>query len=630
MKYKYLPTIDSPADLRKLALDELKVLAEEIRDYIIQVVSQTGGHLAPSLGVVDLAIALHYVFDSPHDRVIWDVGHQAYAHKIITGRREAFSTNRCWEGISGFPNPKESPHDAFGVGHASTSISAGFGMVCARDAKGEDYKVISIIGDGAMTGGMAFEGLNNAGGSGKDFIVILNDNMMSISPNVGAMHNYLTMIMSHPAVKRVRDELWDITGRLPSGEFLQKAVGRIDAGLKSIISPGALFEWMGFRYLGPANGHSLESLIKILNQVKEHKGPVFLHVITRKGKGYKYAEEDATRFHGLGSFDKETGALNGSGRKAPSYTSVFGEAMVELGEKDDKIVAITAAMAEGTGLVKFAEKFSDRFYDVGIAEAHAVTFSAGLAINGLKPVTAIYSTFLQRALDQLIHDVALQKLPIVFALDRSGVVGEDGPTHHGCFDISYLRQIPNMTIMVPRDEAELRDMLYTAVQHNQGPVAVRYPRGAGVGVEMRDGFQQIPWGKGEILREGSDTAILCVGPVVYECLKAADDFAEGDFNPTVIDMKFVKPLDVELIKETAYSHRIIVTIEENALEGGFGSRVLEFLAAQDAHNRILRLGIPDRFIEQGPRRHLLKNMGLTAEGIADSIKRFIHSERLVH
>jgi len=447
---------------------------------------------------------------------------------------------------------------------------------------------------------------------------------------VGAIHNYLTMIMTHPALKRMKDEIWDITGRLPSGELIQKAVGRIDTGLKSIVTPGALFEGMGFRYLGPANGHNLESMLKILRQVKEHDGPIMLHVITQKGRGYKFAEEDATQFHGLDAFDKDTGTVNGSGREIRSYTSVFGKAMVELAENDDRIVGITAAMAEGTGLNLMRDKFPDRVYDVGIAEGHAVTFAAGLASQGMRPVAAIYSTFLQRALDQVIHDVAIQKLPVIFAIDRGGVVGEDGPTHHGCFDISYLRQIPNMAIMVPRDEAELRDMLYTATRYSGGPVAIRYPRGAGVGVPTDEGFREIAWGKGEILREGREIAILGVGPALYECMKVAEILAEEDFNPTITDMKFVKPFDVGLLKETAGSHRTIVTVEENAIEGGFGSRVLEFVSALDYHNRVLRLGIPDRFIEHGPRKHLLKNLGLTAEGIVDSVRKFVGSEKLVH
>lgn len=629
MKYHYLNEINSPEDLKKLSVEELTTLAEELRDYIIGVVSQTGGHLAPSLGTVELTLALHSIFESPADKIIWDVGHQAYAHKIVTGRREAFTTNRCWEGISGFPKPSESPHDAFGVGHASTSISAGFGMVCARDILKEDYHVVSVIGDGAFTGGLALEGLNNAGASGKDFIVVLNDNLMSISPNVGALHNYLTMMMTHPAFKKIKDEIWDITGKLPSGDFLQRAVGKIDSGLKSMMTPGALFEEMGFRYLGPVNGHDIERLVKILRQMKELKGPQILHIITQKGRGYKFAEENSTRFHGLGAFDKTTGAVNGSGAKAPSYTTVFGKTMVELAAENEKIVGISAAMAEGTGLSLLNDEFPERFYDVGIAEAHAVTFAAGLAIRGIKPVVAVYSTFLQRAFDQIIHDVALQNLPVVFALDRAGVVGEDGPTHHGCFDISYLRQIPNMTIMVPRDESLLRDMLYTAAKYENGPIAIRYPREQGQGVKLRKDFKNVPLGKGEVLRKGSDIAILAVGPVVYECLSAAEKLAEEHHNPTVVDMKFVKPMDWDLLKQLSGDHRVFITVEENTIEGGFGSRVLEYIATLDDSFRILRLGIPDHFVDQGPRKHLLKNLGLTAEGIVDSVNKFIASEKVL-
>ena len=629
MKYRHLNEINSPEDVKKLSVGELIRLAEELRDYIIGVVSQTGGHLAPSLGTVELTMALHAVFETPNDKIIWDVGHQAYTHKILTGRREAFTTNRCWEGISGFPKPSESPHDAFGTGHASTSISAGFGMVCARDTLKDDYSVVSVIGDGAFTGGLALEGLNNAGASGKDFIVVLNDNLMSISPNVGALHNYLTTIMTHPAMKKLKDEIWDITGKLPSGDFLQKAVGKIDTGIKSMVTPGAFFEEMGFRYLGPVNGHDIERLVKIFSQMKGLKGPQIIHVITQKGRGYKFAEENATRFHGLGAFDKTTGAVNGSGTKAPSYTEVFGGAMVELAAENGRIAGITAAMAEGTGLSLLSDEFPDRFYDVGIAEGHAVTFAAGLAIQGMRPVAAIYSTFLQRAFDQIIHDVALQKLPVVFALDRAGVVGEDGPTHHGCFDISYMRQIPNMVIMVPRDESELRDMLYTATKYDDGPVTIRYPRGQGQGMELKSGFDEIPLGKGEILRKGSETAILAVGPVVYECLSAAEMMAEEDMNPTVADMKFVKPMDWDLIRELCGDHRIIITVEENTIEGGFGSRVLEYIATLEDSYRVLRLGIPDQFIDQGPRRHLLQNLGLTADGILDSIRKFMASEKVL-
>ena len=628
MKYKFLNNIDSPSDLKKLSIDQLPQLAEETRDYIVNVVSRTGGHLASSLGAVELALAIHYVFDSPRDKIIWDVGHQAYPHKILTGRREAFATNRCWEGLSGFPQREESPHDAFGTGHASTSISAGFGLVCARDLMKQKHQVISVIGDGSLTGGLAFEGLNNAGASGKNFIVILNDNMMSISPNVGALHNYLTLLMTHPAVSKMKDDLWDMTGKLPSGELLQRVVGRVDTGLKSIVAPGLLFERLGFRFLGPADGHNIESLVKILRHVKNLKGPQFLHVITQKGKGYKFAEEDATRFHGLGSFDKTTGVSNGSARNIPTYTFVFGKALTELADQDPKIVGITAAMAEGTGMVYLQDEFPDRFFDVGIAEGHAVTFAAGLATQGFKPVVAVYSTFLQRAFDEIVHDVALQKLNVVFAIDRAGVVGEDGPTHHGCLDLSYLRQIPNMSIMAPRNEAELRDMLFTAIQHTGGPVAIRYPRGTGVGVPLKTGFRTIPFGKGEILRRGEDIAVLAVGPVVHECSSALDMLSSMGIHPTLVDMKFVKPLDTELLLEIARNHRLIITIEENTIEGGFGSLALEKLSILDDPPKVLRMGIPDKFIVQGPRKQLLKYLGLTADSIVNAVEKFAHKEQV--
>lgn len=629
MKTKFLHNINSPADVKKLNLDELKILAGEIREYIIQVVSDTGGHLAPSLGAVEIALAVHYVFDSPKDKIIWDVGHQAYAHKIITERREAFASNRCWEGISGFPKRKESPHDAFGTGHASTSISAGLGIAAARDALGEDYSVVAIIGDGSLTGGLAFEGLNNAGASGRDMIVILNDNQMSISPNVGALHNYLTNILTHPTLSKMKDELWDITGKLPSGELLQKAMGKIDSGLKAFLTPGLLFESLGFDYLGPVNGHDIENMVRILNRLKDLKGPKILHALTQKGRGYKFAEEDATRFHGLGSFDKSTGEDNGKGKSAPSYTSVFGETIVELASRNDKIVGITAAMGPGTGLSMLQEAYPDRFYDVGIAEGHAVTFAAGLATQGMRPVVAIYSTFFQRAFDQVVHDVALQKLPVVFALDRAGLVGEDGPTHHGCFDLSFLRSVPDLVIMAPRNEAELQDMLYTAVKYEDGPVVVRYPRSKGEGVKLKKRMRKIPIGKGEILHEGEDIAILGVGPVLHECLKAVKLLSESDINPTIVDMKFVKPMDRSLVKQIASLHKIILTIEENSLEGGFGSGVMEIVSSLDYSPKVFRMGIPDMFIEHGPRAHLLKNIGLTADGISTTVKKLAETIHVI-
>lgn len=623
MKYRFLPNIESPDDLKKLTVKDLEVLAEEIRDYIIAVVSKTGGHLAPSLGAVDIILALHYVFNTPKDKLVWDVGHQAYAHKIITGRRDAFAKNRCWEGISGFPKREESPYDAFGVGHASTSISAGFGMVCARDLLREDYFVVSIIGDGALTGGLALEGLNNAGSSGKDFIVVLNDNQMSISPNVGAINTYLTELITHPKFQKLKDDIWGFTAKLPSGDFIQKAVGKIDSGLKSLVTPGALFERLGFRYVGPVNGHDIELLTKILSKLKNYKGPQLLHILTQKGRGYKFAEENATRFHGLGAFDKTTGESSGTSVSAPPFTQFFGEAVVELAEMNDKIVGITAAMAEGTGLSLLKDEYPERFFDVGIAEGHAVTFSAGLCSQGLRPITALYSTFLQRAFDHIIHDVALQKLPVIFAIDRAGLVGEDGPTHHGCFDLTYLREIPNLVLMVPRDESQLRDMLYTAVQYEKGPCAIRYPRSAGIGIEIKNEFSAIPLGKGEIMREGAEIALLAVGPIVYDCLEAAKILSEEGYDITVADMRFVKPMDWELLKNLTNAHKLFITVEENSIEGGFGSRVLEYIATLDDSFRLMRLGIPDRYIEQGPRKLLLKKLGLTPEGLTESIKNFI-------
>ena len=479
-----------------------------------------------------------------------------------------------------------------------------------------------------MTGGLAFEGLNNAGASGKDMLVILNDNQMSISPNVGALHNYLTMILTHPTLSKMKDELWDITGKLPSGEFLQKAMGRLDSGIKALMTPGLLFESLGFDYLGPVNGHDIETLVRVLTRVKDLKGPNILHVLTQKGRGYKYAEEDATRFHGLGAFDKSTGETNGKGKSAPSYTSVFGETMVELGSKNDKLIGITAAMGPGTGLSLFQKAYPKRFFDVGIAEGHAVTFAAGLAVKGMRPVVAIYSTFFQRALDQMIHDVALQKLPVVFALDRAGLVGEDGPTHHGCFDLSYLRSVPNLVIMAPRNEAEMQDMLHTAVQYEGGPVVIRYPRSIGEGVKLKKRFRMLPMGKGEILRQGANAAIVGVGPVLTECLKAAEILSESGIDLTVVDMKFVKPMDRDILKQIAEDHRVILTVEENSIEGGFGSGVMEAVSGFDNAPKVFRMGIPDMFIEHGPRAHLLKNIGLTAEGISSTLKKLLQTIRI--
>ena len=619
----HLSNIDSPTDLKRLSPQELTELASELRDYIINNVSVTGGHLAPSLGVVELTLALHYVFDSPRDKIIWDVGHQAYAHKILTGRRDRFPKNRQYGGISGFPSRFESSHDAFGTGHASTSISAGYGMVCARDLAGEDYSVISVIGDGSMSGGLAFEGLNNAGASRRNFIVVLNDNKMSISPNVGALSKYLAFLITDPRMNRIKKELLELAARLPQGERIARSWGRLESSIKAMLAPGMLFEQIGFRYIGPLDGHKIEDLIHIFRQVRGLPGPILVHVLTRKGKGYPPAEKNATQFHGIGSFEKATGKSNGRAKKAPSYTSVFGKTIIRLAEKHDSVVAVTAAMTDGTGLTEFSEKFPERFYDVGIAEGHAVTFAAGLASQGFRPVVAIYSTFLQRGYDQLIHDAALQKLPIIFALDRAGLVGEDGPTHHGCFDLSYLRHIPGTAILVPADENELQHMLQTAVSWKQGPILLRYPRGEGVGIPLDPELKRLDIGRAVVGRVGSAGAILAIGPVYWEAMQAAQVLDEEGLPLTVVNMRSLKPLDRELLLDLAESYDRIITIEEGTIKGGFGSAVLEAFSEMDVKPpRVKLLGIPDRFIEQGARSLLLRQVGLDAENIMVTARKF--------
>jgi len=619
-----LQKVNSPADLKSLALPDLVQLAEELRDHIINNVSITGGHLAPSLGVVELAIALHTVFESPRDKIIWDVGHQAYAHKILTGRRDLFAQNRQYQGISGFPRREESEHDAFGTGHASTSISAGYGIVCARDMARENFHVISVIGDGAMTGGLAFEGLNNAGASGRNFIVLLNDNKMSISPNVGALSKHLAFLLTDPRLNKLKKDLLKRASHLPHGDRITRSWGRLESSIKAMLVPGLFFEQMGFRYIGPMDGHNIEDLLHILRQVKELSGPILLHVLTRKGKGYLPAEQNATKFHGIGSFIKETGATNNVSH-APTYTAVFGKTIVKLAEKNPKIVAITAAMGEGTGLSEFCQRFPDRFYDVGISEGHAVTFAAGLATRGFLPVVAIYSTFLQRGFDQIIHDVALQKLPVVFALDRAGLVGEDGPTHHGCFDLAYLRQIPGMTILSPRDENEFQHMLYTAVNYNQGPIAVRYPRAEGIGspLEPESGWQMLDIGRAEVARVGSAGALLTFGTVFWEAMQAAQLLDEEGLPLTVVNLRALKPLDTELLADLAERFDRLMTIEEGTICGGFGSAIIEALMEMNIRQpQVRRLGIPDRFVEQGERSLLLHLIGLDAQGIIQAAREF--------
>ncbi len=626
-KHSILDTIDSPEDLRRLKIPELVELAEEIRERIISVVSRTGGHLAPSLGTVELAIALHYVFNTPVDKIIWDVGHQAYAHKLLTGRRGAFESLRQYKGISGFLRRDESPYDVFGAGHSSTSISAALGIASARDLKGESYDVVAVIGDGAIGAGLALEGLNNAGASGRNLIVVLNDNQMSISPNVGALARYFTNIITSQPYKKLKADIWELTGLLPRAGRIRKAIGEIDESIKSLIVPGAFFEKIGFRYIGPIDGHNLSYLIRILKSVKGIPGPVLVHVRTVKGKGYHFAEADASRFHGLDAFDKATGRSK-TKQTAPSCSEVFGKTLVKFAQKRQDIVAITAAMAKGTGLSWFAEKFPDRFFDVGIAEQHAVTFAAGLAVGGYKPVVAIYSTFLQRAFDQIIHDVALQKLPVVFAIDRGGLVGEDGPTHHGSFDLSFLRQIPNMVVMAPADEPELRGMLKLALDYQDGPIALRYPRGAVRELDSSKQIRPLKVGKAAVLRQGKDAVILAIGSVVWPALEAAQLLQK--YSVGVVNMRFVKPLDKALLRRIYRKGLRIITVEENALEGGFGSAVMEFYEQNGMSDvKLKRLGIPDRFIEHGPREVLLRKIGLDAEGIAKSVRKFLQQETKV-
>ena len=617
--YPLLDKLGQPEDIRKYSLFELESLAKEIRQLIIATVSQNGGHLAPSLGTVELTLALYSVFKFPQDKLIWDVGHQAYTHKILTGRKDKFSTLRQKGGITGFPNRFESPYDAFGVGHASTSISAALGMAVSRDLSGRSNKVIAVIGDGALTGGEAFEALNHAGELGKDLIVILNDNEMSIDKNVGAMSEYLSRIRLMPQYKQAKHDVEEILSSIPRiGNRVLKTANQIKDSIRSVLVPGALFEEMGFSYLGPMDGHNISLLQEVLSNVREMSGPVLLHVHTMKGKGYSPAEDNPGKFHGVGKFDQATGEVVKKAGGAPSYTAVFSKALIDLAEKRPELVAITAAMPSGTGLDVFKEKYPRRFLDVGIAEEHAVTMAAGLAADGKHPVVAIYSTFAQRAYDQLIHDVCLQKLPVTLCLDRAGLVGEDGPTHHGVFDLSYLRQMPNMTVFVPKDENELRQMLGKAVTMDT-PTAVRYPRGAGLGVKIREDFADLTVGKAEVISEGGEVAFLAVGTMNETATKAAEILAEQGIEATLANMRFVKPLDEELLLQLGTDKKLLVTLEENVLAGGFGSAVAEFLLDKGLPARLLRFGLPDAFVEQGSRKELLELVGLTPEAVAAKI-----------
>jgi len=590
-----LDSVNSPKDLKKLNRDQLKILAQEIREKILNTVSKTGGHLGGPLGAVELTLGLHYVYDAPQDKIVLDTGHQSYPHKLITGRRDNFHTLRQYKGVCGFCNIAESEYDTFGAGHASTAISAALGMAKARDFKKENHKVVAIVGDGALTAGLAFEGLNNLGYSKTDMLVILNDNRMSISPNVGAMSNYLNKIVLKPGYFELRKKTKNILNKIPGvrpGDL--ENVFKVQENLRTTTTEGTFFKSLGFDYFGPIDGHNLEEIIPALQNVKHLKGPVLLHLKTEKGKGYKLAEADLDKFHGMSPFDPINGQKYVKTTKV-TYTDAFANALIRIGEEDDKIIAITAAMKSGTGLKKFEKHFPERTIDVGIAEQHAVTFAAGLAISGMKPVCAIYSTFLQRAYDQIVHDVCLQNLPVIFALDRAGLVGDDGPTHNGPFDIAYFRSVPNITVMIPKDENELQHMLYTATQHS-GPVSIRYPRGNGIGVGLDPELRKLEIGKAEIMQEGNDVLILGVGPILYTAKEAVEELK---CSATIINARYAKPLDKDLILQHAKKINKIITLEEGTVNGGFGSAILELLQEHKINANVKRIGVPDKFIEHG-------------------------------
>jgi 1-deoxy-D-xylulose-5-phosphate synthase len=625
---RVLDQIDRPLDVKKLDPEELETLCSELREEILSTVSKNGGHLASNLGVVELTVALHYVFDFPRDKVIWDVGHQSYTHKLLTGRKNRFHTLRQYEGISGFPKRDESPYDAFDSGHSGNSISSALGMAEARRKKGEEGKMIALIGDGSMTAGLAFEGLNQSGHIDQDLIVILNDNEMSISPNVGALSSYLNRLMTGQFVNRFREEIKAFLETLPKiGKSALRFVKQAEESLKGLLMPGLLFEELGLQYIGPIDGHRLDYLIETFQNVKKLKGPILIHVITKKGKGYAPAEANPAWYHSAPPFHIETGEPKQvSIGNPPTYTQVFGETLCQLATENKHLIAITAAMQSGTGLERFSKEFPDRFYDIGIAEQHAVTFAAGLALEGMKPVVAIYSTFLQRAYDQVLQDVCLQNLPVVFALDRGGIVGEDGPTHQGVFDFSYLRHIPNLIIMVPKDEDELQHMMKTAMECPR-PVAFRYPRGKGEGVRRNPVLRSIEIGKAEVLREGGDMLILAIGTTVYPSIRAAERLEASGIHTTVVNARFLKPLDGDLIGEWARKIGKILTVEENVLQGGFGSAVLELLQEKGLSSvQVKRLGIPDVFVEHGSPSLLRAKYGIDEAGICRAVKEMVEKE----
>ncbi|MDF1544254.1 MAG: 1-deoxy-D-xylulose-5-phosphate synthase [bacterium] len=620
---KYLSEIKSPADLKKLSIEELTEVAAEMRTEIIGSVSETGGHLATNLGSVELTLALHYLYEIGHDKLIWDVSNQTYGHKILTGRRQQMSTLRQYKGLAGFAKRAESRYDDFGAGHASTSISAALGFAAARDRAGEDHHVIAVIGDGAMTGGLAYEGLNNAGHLKSNLLVILNDNSWSISKNVGALSKYLTSITSDEKFNRLRDEVWEMTGRFKRRDKIRDTMARVETSIKSLLVPGTFFQKLGFRYFGPLDGHDMPLLLRTLNNIQGLTGPVLLHVATTKGKGYDPAEGNPTKYHGVGKFDKLSGKLPGVAAGLPSYTQVFGDTMVEIGKKHEDVVAISAAMAPGTGLVEFSEKYPERFYDVGIAEGHAATFAAGMAAGGSKPFLVVYSTFMQRAFDMVAHDIALQHLPVVICMDRAGLVGNDGPTHHGAFDLTFMSTIPDMVVAAPKDGNELRSMLHhTVAAEMPGPVAIRYPRDK-VPTAMTAEIQPIEWGKWEWLNRELEIVLIATGTMVATALNVAEMLAEKKMTVGVINARFVKPLDCAMLDQLTASSKLIVSLEENALRGGMGQAIAGYLTDHAFEGRFKSLGIPDQWVTHGTRMDLLKEIGLDERSIADSVQKLI-------
>ena len=626
MAEKLLDKINFPKDLKKISITELKILASEIREYTIATVEKTGGHLASTLGAVELTIALHYVYNTPKDKLIWDVGHQGYAHKILTGRKDKLNTIRQYGGLCGFLSTTESEYDAFGAGHASTSISAAYGIASARDHKKENYKVVAVIGDGALTGGLAFEGLNNAGSSRKQLLVILNDNTMSISPNVGAMRSYLTKVVTNPLYNRVRDEIWKVSGSLPTGKGItRKMLRKIEESLKSLIAPGLLFDEFGFRYFGPIDGHNLKTLVHTLKNIRDINTPVLLHTVTKKGKGMQLAETDPVTFHGVSPNNSKKTKIKTGQQEIPSFQDAFGQIACEISRERTDTVCITAAMKEGTGLVHFSQEFPQRFYDVGIAEGHAVTFAAGMAMQKMRPIVAIYSTFLQRAYDHIIHDVALQKLPVIFCMDRSGLVGEDGATHHGTLDISYSRCIPNMIVSAPCDGNELRNLMYTALNQAKLPFMIRYTRSSSINFNSKGQAELIPIGNWGIKKTGTDVVILAVGSMVETALVAAKELTKKKISCEVVNTRFIQPMDEKYLESAIKKFDTFITIEEGSIVGGFGGGVSAWLSEKNYHGKIKRLGIPHKFITHGKRDLLLEEVGLDKNSIVNEIKSLVAS-----